>query len=156
MAEEVELSVALRARGMRMTHQREQVLAVVRRLEHATPDEISAELEGVDLTTVYRTLQLLEDLALVAHTHLGHGAPSFRPAGDQHIHVVCHECGSVIDAPHGLVDSLAAQLFVERGFTVDLAHFTIFGQCADCSRTPPEHRHLAHHHGGEQTEAHQR
>ena len=128
-----DLSSALRERGLRVTHQREQVLTRVRELGHATPDEISASLDGVDVTTVYRTLQLLEDIGLVAHTHLGHGAPSYRPAEDQHIHVVCHDCGSVIDAPVGLVDDLAHRLHDERGFTIDLAHFTIFGQCADCA-----------------------
>ena len=127
-----ELTSALRARGLRVTSQREHILEAVRRLGHATPEEISSTVAGVDVTTVYRTLQLLEDLELVTHTHLGHGAPSYRPAGDRHIHVVCHTCGSVVDAPSGLADPLADRLRQETGFELDLAHFTAFGQCADC------------------------
>src|SRR5436309_2716679 len=88
-ADEADLAARLRQRGMRRTAQREQVLAAVRDLGHATPEQLAEAVPGVDLTTVYRTLELLEDLGLVKHTHLGHGAPAYRPAGDDHIHVVC-------------------------------------------------------------------
>jgi Fur family ferric uptake transcriptional regulator len=127
------LADALRARGMRMTPQREHVLAAVHRLGHATPDELSEAVDGVDVATVYRTLELLEELGLVRHTHLGHGAASYRPAGDQHIHVVCHACGSVVDAAPDLVDPLADRLRADSGFELDRAHFTVFGRCATCA-----------------------
>jgi Fur family ferric uptake transcriptional regulator len=131
-----------------MTPQRQRVLDAVRSLGHATPEEISANLSDVDVATVYRAVQLLESLGLVAHTHLGHGAPSYRPADDEHIHVVCHECGSVIDAPPGLAATLVRRLQEERGFLVDLAHFTVFGHCATCSAgVGTESPVGAHHHG---------
>jgi Fur family ferric uptake transcriptional regulator len=142
-----ELPDALRARGLRMTPQRQRVLDAVRALGHATPEEISASLSDVDVATVYRAVQLLESLGLVAHTHLGHGAPSYRPAEDEHIHIVCHDCGGVVDAPAGLVGPLVRRLRDERGFTVDLAHFTVFGRCADCSASPaPTPAATVHHH----------
>jgi Fur family ferric uptake transcriptional regulator len=145
-----DLADALRARGLRMTPQRQRVLDAVRSLGHATPEEISASLSDVDVATVYRAVQLLESLGLVAHTHLGHGAPSYRPAEDEHIHVVCHDCGSVIDAPPGLAVTLVRRLQEERGFTVDLAHFTVFGRCAACiAGTGVQHTTGAHHHHGE-------
>jgi len=128
-----DLAAELRARGLRMTGQREQVLEAVRNLGHATPEQLSEAVSGVDVTTVYRTLELLEELGLVKHTHLGHGAASYRPAEDEHIHVVCHHCGSVIDAPPDLVSGLERQLRDERGFVLDRAHFTVFGSCADCA-----------------------
>ena len=128
-----DLADRLRARGLRVTSQREQVLATVRALGHATPEQIHDALADVDLTTVYRTLELLEELGLVRHTHLGHGAPSYRPAEDVHIHVVCHACGSVVDADPGLVDALAAQLLRDDGFVLDRSHFTVFGRCRACA-----------------------
>jgi Fur family transcriptional regulator, ferric uptake regulator len=128
-----ELAASLRARGLRMTPQREQVLGAVRELGHATPEQIRDAVTDVDLTTVYRTLELLEELQLVRHTHLGHGAPSYRPAGDDHIHVVCHTCGAVVDADPSLVDQLADQLRADRGFLVDRSHLTVFGQCGTCA-----------------------
>jgi Fur family transcriptional regulator, ferric uptake regulator len=131
--DEQDLAARLRSRGMRVTPQREQVLAAVRHLGHATPEEISETVPGVDVTTVYRTLELLESLGLVRHAHLGHGAPSFRPAEDEHVHVVCHSCGAVVDAGPDLVEGLAERLHDESGFVLDRAHFTVFGLCRACA-----------------------
>ncbi|MEO6701257.1 MAG: Fur family transcriptional regulator [Jatrophihabitantaceae bacterium] len=133
-----ELAERLRQRGMRMTPQRQRVMDAVSQLVHGTPDQVAEAVPDVDLTTVYRTLETLEQIGLLAHTHLGHGAPSYRLAEDDHIHVVCHHCSSVVDAPAGLVDELADRLMTERGFRLDRSHFTIFGTCADC-RTAAQH-----------------
>src|SRR5437868_1914205 len=73
----------LRAKGYRVTPQRQLVLEAVKALEHATPEEICAKVRltarGVNISTVYRTLELLEELGMVTHTHLGHGAPTSPP-----------------------------------------------------------------------------
>jgi Fur family transcriptional regulator, ferric uptake regulator len=77
------LAERLRARGLRLTAQRQRVLAAVAGLEHATPEAIGARLReeagpggaAPDTSTVYRNLELLERLGLVWHTHLGKGAP---------------------------------------------------------------------------------
>ena len=136
-----DLAERLHARGLRVTPQRERVLAAVRRLGHATPEQIFDAVPEVDLTTVYRTLELLEELGLVRHTHLDHGAPAFRPAEDDHVHVVCHDCGTVVEAPAGLADELERRLLEERGFRLDRAHLTVFGRCGDCSeQTAPGRR----------------
>jgi Fur family ferric uptake transcriptional regulator len=128
-----DLASALRSRGLRMTPQREQVLAAVREMRHATPEQIADAVPGVDLTTVYRTLDLLEQLGLVRHAHLQHGAPSYRPGEDDHIHVVCHSCGRVRDEPATLAEPLAAALLAQDGFVVDRAHLTVFGRCGECA-----------------------
>jgi Fur family transcriptional regulator, ferric uptake regulator len=128
-----DLAALLRSRGLRMTTQRQRVLETVREFGHATPEQLSSAIEGVDVTTVYRTLELLEDLGLVRHAHLGHGAPTYRPAEDNHVHIVCHRCGRVADAPADLVGELARRLREEHAFELDPAHFTVFGQCADCA-----------------------
>jgi Fur family ferric uptake transcriptional regulator len=133
--DEQDLAARLRSRGLRRTPQREQILAAVRRLGHATPEQISETVTGVDVTTVYRTLELLEELGLVRHAHLGHGAPSFRPADDDHVHIVCHSCGAVQDADPDLVDPLAQRLHDQSGFVVDRSHFTVFGRCRACAAT---------------------
>jgi Fur family ferric uptake transcriptional regulator len=128
-----DLAAELRARGLRVTAQREKVLDAVRELRHATPEQVSESVDGVDVATVYRTLELLEELGLVKHTHLGHGAPSYRPAEDEHIHLVCHLCGAVSDVDPAVVELLDARLREERGFVLDRAHFTVFGRCASCA-----------------------
>lgn len=138
-----DLAATLRARGLRATPQREQVFNAVRSLGHATPEQIHEAVPDVDLTTIYRTLEVLEQIGVIKHAHLGHGAPAYRPADDDHIHVVCHTCGNVVDAPPDLVDALAGRLRTERGFVLDRSHFTVFGQCRDCVGRQP-HLHTTH------------
>jgi Fur family ferric uptake transcriptional regulator len=131
-----ELVRRLHQRGLRMTPQRQQVLDAVRDLEHATPEQISAAVPEIDLTTVYRTVELLEELGLLRHTHLGHGPASFRLAEDEHVHVVCHTCGRVIDVDHDLIDGLVQRLRDQSDFEVDRSHFTVFGRCRECRDHP--------------------
>jgi Fur family transcriptional regulator, ferric uptake regulator len=142
-ADEANLAQRLHQRGLRMTPQRQQVLDAVRALEHATPEQIRAAVPDIDVTTVYRTVELLEELGLLRHTHLGHGAASFRLAEDEHVHVVCHNCARVIDVPHDLIDELVRRLRDERGFEVDRSHFTVFGRCNDCGEVAPNVTHAA-------------
>jgi Fur family ferric uptake transcriptional regulator len=130
----------LRARGYRLTPQRQLVLQAVSHLEHATPDEICAEVRktatGVNISTVYRTLELLEELGLVKHTHLGHGSPSYYPAhAAEHLHLVCRDCGSVTEADLAVATPLAETLAERYDFDTDVQHFAIYGRCGRCAAT---------------------
>jgi Fur family transcriptional regulator, ferric uptake regulator len=132
----------LRARGYRLTPQRQLVLEAVDSLRHATPDEIAAEVRriasGVNISTVYRTLELLEELELVRHAHLGHGAPSYSVAwDDDHVHLVCRDCSVVDEVPPDALMDVVQRLRDERGFEVDVGHFAVFGRCAACTATVP-------------------
>ena len=134
------LAAQLRARGLRLTSQRQRVLAAVAALEHGTPEEIHARLRAEagpdgaapDGSTVYRTLELLERLGLVWHTHLGKGAPVYHAAEHPHLHVVCASCGSIASADPALLDGAAERLAAELGFTVDVGHVALSGTCRDC------------------------
>lgn len=128
----------LRARGYRLTPQRQLVLEAVQELEHATPDEILAHVRrrasGVNVSTIYRTLELLEEIGLVTHTHLSHGAPTYHSAAlPQHVHLVCRSCRQVFDVDPDVVQPVVARLREEQGFETDVAHLTIFGRCRACS-----------------------
>lgn len=127
----------LRQRGYRLTPQRQLVLEAVGRRQHATPEEILAEVRtvagSVNISTVYRTLELLEQLGLVQHSHLGHGAPTYSVTSENaHVHLVCRDCGVVVELEPAVVGDLVDRLATERHFTVDVGHLTIFGRCADC------------------------
>jgi Fur family ferric uptake transcriptional regulator len=129
----------LRARGYRLTPQRQLVLEAVGEIGHATPEEIATAVRrtasGLNISTVYRTLELLEELGLVRHTHLGHGAPTYSVAGDDdHVHLVCRDCDAVEEASTELVAGVVARLAEEKGFTVDVGHFALFGRCRGCSQ----------------------
>ena len=123
-----------------MTPQRQLVLDAVRELGHATPEQICVRVQqaapAVNITTVYRTLDLLERISLVRHTHLGHGAPSYSEQEHQHVHLVCHHCGAVAEAPRDLLDDLAAQLRAESGFALDVTHLALSGMCRSCQESP--------------------
>ncbi len=131
------LADVLRAKGLRLTAQRQLVLEAVHGLGHATPDQVHAKVSevaaGVNITTVYRTLELLEELGLVTHAHLSHGAPTYHTVGaEQHVHLVCRDCGGVTEVPSGTLGELAGKLEAERGFLVDLGHVALFGVCGHC------------------------
>ncbi|MER0242360.1 transcriptional repressor [Streptomyces sp. HSW2009] len=128
----------LRARGYRLTPQRQLVLEAVDTLEHATPDAILTEVRrtasGVNISTVYRTLELLEELGLVSHAHLGHGAPTYHVAArHHHLHLVCRDCTEVLEADQAVAEPFTHQLRESFGFETDLKHFAIFGRCAKCA-----------------------
>ena len=128
----------LRARGYRLTPQRQLVLEAVAQLGHATPDDIVTAVRrtatGVNISTVYRTLELLEELGLVTHTHLGHGPPTYHAAtDDDHVHLVCRVCGGVTETAPALVDGVVADLLATEGFQADVGHLAIFGTCRACT-----------------------
>ncbi|MGH3355305.1 MAG: Fur family transcriptional regulator [Nocardioidaceae bacterium] len=128
----------LRARGYRLTPQRQLVLEAVQDLEHATPDEILAHVRerasGVNISTIYRTLELLEGIGLVSHTHLSHGAPTYHSSTvPQHVHLVCRSCKNVYDVRPEVVEPLVSRLHDEEGFDTDVNHLTVFGLCRKCS-----------------------
>jgi Fur family ferric uptake transcriptional regulator len=132
----VALRRTLHERGLRMTPQRQLVLDAVRGLGHATPEQVCTSVQrvapAVNITTVYRTLDLLERLGLVRHTHLGHGAPTYSAREHEHVHLVCHGCGSVTEAPTELMAGLADRLDAELGFALDVTHVALSGHCRTC------------------------
>ena len=128
----------LRAQGYRLTPQRELVLAAVERLGHGTPDEIlhavREQSEAVNISTIYRTLELLEGLGLVRHTHLSDRAPTYHSTtGPEHVHLKCRSCGEVTDADPELFSPMLESLSAAHGFTTDLGHLTVFGHCRKCT-----------------------
>jgi len=128
----------LREKGLRLTPQRELVLQAVRDLGHATPEEVATRIHithpGINLSTVYRNLETLENVGLVQHTHLGHGGATYHAAEElTHLHLVCSICGSVGDAPIEIAAPFVQQLADDYGFKTDVTHFAIYGTCDVCS-----------------------
>lgn len=136
LSDQGSLRSTLHERGMRMTPQRQLVLDAVRELGHATPEEICKKVQGtaptVNITTVYRALDLLEQLGLVRHTHLGHGAPTYSAEEHEHVHLACHRCGRIDEVAIELLDDLGKLLLAERGFELDPTHLALSGTCRAC------------------------
>jgi Fur family transcriptional regulator, ferric uptake regulator len=131
------LDDALRARGLRATPQRRLVLKAVAELGHATPEQVCEHVQGesatLNLSTVYRALDLLEELGVVSHTHLTHGSPTYQVADHvDHLHLVCRRCGSITEADLALAGPLATAVDERHGFRTDLPHLSLHGVCASC------------------------
>jgi Fur family ferric uptake transcriptional regulator len=132
-----DLSSRLRDSGKRLTPQRRLILDAVEALGHATPDEVLVEARKTQATlsisTVYRNLEVLEELGLVRHAHLSDRAPTYHSVGDhEHFHLVCRVCHRVISVGTETLSPLLAQLDADHGFVPDVGHLTVFGTCADC------------------------
>ena len=128
----------LRGSGYRLTPQRELILDAVDTLGHATPDEVLAEVRkqstAVNISTVYRTLEVLEELGLVRHAHLSDRAPTYHSVRDhEHFHLVCRNCHRVISVAPTVLEPTLQRLDADHGFTADIGHLTVFGTCKECS-----------------------
>lgn len=133
----------LHEHGFRITPQRQLVLEAVERLQHGTPETILAEVQktatGVNLSTVYRTLEVLESVGLVTHAHIGHGSATYHAVDeDLHIHLVCDRCAKVMSVPALVASHFVAELLSEQGFATDLTHMAIHGLCASCQSKPAD------------------
>ena len=127
----------LRDRGYRLTPQRELILDAVNTLGHATPDEVLAEVRrhssAVNASTIYRTLEVLEELGLVRHAHLSDRAPTYHSVtGHEHFHLVCRNCQRVVSVEPDVAASLIDRLRDDFAFEADIGHLTIFGRCTNC------------------------
>lgn len=131
---------SLRKQGMRMTPQREIVLAVLHEVnDHETADEIfrrvQARSSAVDLSTVYRTLELLQEMQMVAVMEAADGQRRYALTGQHsgHVHLVCRRCGRESEADADMFRSLADALQQCYGFALDLRHRSVSGLCKECA-----------------------
>jgi Fur family ferric uptake transcriptional regulator len=128
----------LQTRGMRVTPQRAIIFDAIEKLDgHITAEDIFAEVQlanpFISLATVYRTLELLQDLSLVTPTNLGGSQTYFalREHGSHH-HLVCQECGNIEEFSDELLNSLRLDLAREHSFRAQISHMSIFGLCKVC------------------------
>jgi Fur family ferric uptake transcriptional regulator len=138
MAKTGEMINKLSQQGYRLTPQRMMILEAV----EAADDHISAEemylqvcarYPHLNISTVYRTLELLKELELVTETDLGDGRVRYHSIKKgHHHHLVCHKCGQVIDLDESVLSPLKDVLSRDYKFDADLRHLAIFGHCENC------------------------
>jgi Fur family transcriptional regulator, ferric uptake regulator len=128
----------LRQRGLRMTPQRRAIVAEIMRTQgHISPTELArtvqGEMPGVNPSTIYRTLALLEEVGVLAHAHLESGAEYHRAEEAGHVHLTCSNCGAEDDLSMEEAGALVRLIERHHGFHPDLTHFAISGLCEDCA-----------------------
>lgn len=146
MAEHVDarldrILASLRAQGGRVTVSRRLIVeALLGSPHHVTADElidaVRVDHPEIAPSTVYRTLHSLAELGVARHVHVGHGPAVYHLADDRHSHLVCHDCGVVIEVPPDLLAGPARRVLRDHGFTLDTGHLALSGRCASCAPSP--------------------
>ena len=132
----------LRNSGYKLTAQRQIVLNIIaeHRTKHLSVEEINEMLQsrypGIGLSTIYRTLPILERMRLVQKINLDDGCMRYQFTSPdekhEHHHLICLECGEVIDMEVDLLDNLEKQIMHKNGFTVTDHKVKFFGTCHNC------------------------
>ena len=134
----VGITKRLREKGYRLTPQRLMILSAIENSdEHISAEEIYAQVAAkyphVNISTVYRTLELLKKLGMVYEINLGEGRIRYHAEeSGHHHHLVCQECGMVIDIDEAMLSSLRDILIRDYGFQAELRHVGVFGVCKNC------------------------
>jgi Fur family ferric uptake transcriptional regulator len=135
----------IRAAGLRCTAQRIAVLDVLRsRRGHHSAGEVSSlvrdRLGSVSMQAVYDALTALVTAGLVRRIEPSGSAALYEArAGDNHHHLVCRDCGTVVDVDCAVGTAACLEPSDRQGFLIDEAEVTFWGRCPECVRT--NHRH---------------
>jgi Fur family ferric uptake transcriptional regulator len=131
----------LHEHGLRLTPQRLMILELLERSSgHVAPEDIYQQVHErfpmINRSTVYRTLETLEELGIVRHGHVEDGAARYHLARESHhLHLTCHRCGKAVEVGELTFAEPFLQSVKDRfGFEADLTHFPISGMCAECLR----------------------
>ena len=130
----------LSEKGYRLTPQRLMILSAIEDShDHISAEEIYAQVAAryphVNISTVYRTLELLKRLGMVYEINLGEGRIRYHSErSGHHHHLVCQNCGLEIDIDESTLSPLKEALLREYNFRAELRHVAIFGLCENCRK----------------------
>ncbi len=129
----------LKEQGYRLTPQRRLILSIIHRADaHISAEEIFSQVHAryprVNISTVYRTLELLKERGLVTENALGEGRLRYHLAekGDHH-HLICRKCGRIIRLDESVLLPVKERLLREYKFRADLSHLAVSGLCGQCA-----------------------
>ena len=138
-----ETRARLKQFGYKATPQRIAVLrAMANSTGHLTPtalyQKVRQEQPQIGLVTVYRTLNILAELGLICEVHTGENARGYVTSPlEHHGHLICSDCGTVVDFTGCNLDELEQRLSRETGFAIEGHLLEFFGCCQDCQKTAP-------------------
>ncbi|MPZ52384.1 MAG: hypothetical protein GEU79_06565 [Acidimicrobiia bacterium] len=130
-----EMVETLRSAGVRITRPRRAICEALvssgtEHVDIATLAKRASELvdDHLDVSTVYRTVDLLEEHGLAHHVHLGHSGSIVHMAQERHHHLACEVCGRTVDVPLSEIGGLS-DLLQRHQFGADSVHFAVVGRC---------------------------
>ena len=132
----------LRQGGYKLTQQRLQVInAIMLNHEHLTPAALYKMVHhnypGIGRVTIYRTLDVLAKLGLICEVHAAGSCRSYllRGNSEHHHHLLCSQCGTVVDFANCELDELKRNLTQRTGFTIEGHLLEFSGLCPECQRS---------------------
>jgi len=134
----VSCTKVLQSKGYRITPQRIMVVDALHSAQnHISAEEIfelvRAKYPYANISTVYRTLELLTELGLAAEINVGDGITRYHAReNSRHHHLVCTACGSIIALPEEELAPLKDIIEKNHKFKADINHLAIFGLCSKC------------------------
>jgi Fe2+ or Zn2+ uptake regulation protein len=136
------LAEEMRGRGYRVTPQRAVILETVAHMQgHISAQQVFEQAEqrlpGLNIATVYRTLDTLQEAGLVDKLSLGSETDrySLRDSSHPHGHLICECCGAIVELDPSLLQEMAQTVEEQTGHKIDYAHLTLPGICQACSQS---------------------
>ncbi len=127
----------LQDKGYKLTPQRRLIVDIIHdAAEHLTADNIIAEVQmrmpGVNKSTIYRTLDILEETGCVVKSESEDHFIFHHSEEGHHHHLVCHQCGKTISCAENVFLDIEKTLARQYGFKADFKHLLISGLCSSC------------------------
>ncbi|WP_026908270.1 peroxide-responsive transcriptional repressor PerR [Paucisalibacillus globulus] len=136
----------LKKSGVRITPQRHAVLDyLMNSIIHPTADDIYKALEGkfpnMSVATVYNNLRVLRENGLVRELTYGDSSSRFEINLSDHYHIICEECGKIVDFHYPSLDEVESLAQKVTGFEVSHHRMEVYGVCRDCKELVKHEQH---------------
>lgn len=130
----------LTKQGLKSTRQREIILnEFLRCTTHPSTEELYLKIRkkhpNIGYATVYRTLKLFSECGIAEERHFGDGQTRYESTTceEHHDHLICKECGAILEFEDPRIEELQEEVARQHGFTIVSHRLEIYGRCAQCS-----------------------
>ena len=130
-------AVLLKKSGLKATFQRMNILGSIEEYGHMTIDDIYEKVirtyPSLSLATVYKNIILMVEKGVLAEVPITGKKSKYELVKDDHIHLVCTECGEVVDKPHNEnADALFSSMSKNENFSLSKQQINLYGVCSHC------------------------
>jgi Fur family ferric uptake transcriptional regulator len=127
----------LKEKGLRLTPQRRLIADVIHDAEsHLTAEDIIVyvqnKMPGVNKSTIYRTLDILEQAGCVFKSVSGNHSIYHHAEEGHHHHLICSKCGKTVECPENIFNQVERSLAQKYGFRASFKHMVLNGLCEAC------------------------
>ena len=131
----------LKNMGLKATFPRLKILDIFRKSEerHLSAEDVYRALIGesveIGLATVYRVLTQFEQAGILARSQFDSGKAVFElNDGDHHDHLICTNCGTVVEFNDVDIEKRQHKVAKDNGFHLESHHMVLYGVCANCAK----------------------